>query len=109
MIVRLFSFVLLACHREGDPLPHPAPAEARTALGAHCAPELGEGFVTAGLRLYREGRDSVARHGDRTGRPSTRDTLVALLSFGDPRDLVLRPRGGGPVALRPPPVTATSP
>ena len=92
----------------GRPLPHPALAEARTALGAHCAPELGEGFVTAGLRLYREGRDSVARHGDRTGRSSTRDTLVALLSFGDPRDLVLRP-GGGPVGLRLPPVTATSP
>ncbi|MFD4370413.1 alpha-ketoglutarate-dependent dioxygenase AlkB [Streptomyces sp. NPDC058486] len=91
---------LLAYYREGDPLPHPALTEARTALGAHYAPELGEEFVTAGLCLYRDGRDSVAWHGDRTGRSSTRDTMVAILSLGDPRDLVLRPRGGGPVALR---------
>ncbi|MFJ5710702.1 MULTISPECIES: alpha-ketoglutarate-dependent dioxygenase AlkB [unclassified Streptomyces] len=91
---------LLASYREGETLPHPALAEARAVLGAHYADELGEGFVTAGLCLYRDGRDSVAWHGDRTGRSSTRDTLVAILSLGDPRDLALRPRGGGPVALR---------
>ncbi|MFI8369802.1 alpha-ketoglutarate-dependent dioxygenase AlkB [Streptomyces sp. NPDC085466] len=93
---------LLAYYREGEALPHPALAEARTALGAHYAAELREGFATAGLCLYRDGRDSVAWHGDRTGRSSTRDTLVAILSLGDPRDLVLRPRGGGPAALRVP-------
>ncbi|GAA4890427.1 alpha-ketoglutarate-dependent dioxygenase AlkB [Streptomyces coeruleoprunus] len=91
---------LLAYYREGEPLPHPVLAEARAALSAHYAPELGEPFVTAGLCLYRDGRDSVAWHGDRTGRSSTRDTMVAILSLGDPRDLALRPRGGGPVALR---------
>lgn len=26
--------------------------------------------------------------------------MIAILSLGDPRDLALRPRGGGPVALR---------
>lgn len=91
---------LLAFYREGAPLPHPVLVEARERLGAHYAPELGEPFVTAGLCLYRDGRDSVAWHGDRTGRSATRDTLVAILSLGDPRDLALRPRGGGPTALR---------
>ncbi|GAA3506939.1 alpha-ketoglutarate-dependent dioxygenase AlkB [Streptomyces showdoensis] len=91
---------LLAYYREGAPLPHPALVEVRERLGAHYAPELGEPFVTAGLCLYRDGRDSVAWHGDRTGRSATRDTMVAILSLGDPRDLALRPRGGGPTALR---------
>lgn len=91
---------LLAYYREGAPLPHPALVEARDALGAHYAAELGEPFVTAGLCLYRDGRDSVAWHGDRTGRSATQDTMVAILSLGHPRDLALRPRGGGPVALR---------
>ncbi|MEV5969545.1 alpha-ketoglutarate-dependent dioxygenase AlkB [Streptomyces sp. NPDC051921] len=91
---------LLAYYREGAPLPHPALVEARDALGTHYAGELGEPFVTAGLCLYRDGRDSVAWHGDRTGRSATQDTMVAILALGDPRDLALRPRGGGPVALR---------
>ncbi|WP_411108968.1 alpha-ketoglutarate-dependent dioxygenase AlkB [Streptomyces sp. c-19] len=91
---------LLAYYGEGAPLPHPALDEARDALGAHYAAELGEPFATAGLCLYRDGRDSVAWHGDRTGRSATRDTMVAILALGDPRDLVFRPRGGGPVALR---------
>ncbi|MEU8758788.1 alpha-ketoglutarate-dependent dioxygenase AlkB [Streptomyces sp. NPDC048659] len=91
---------LLAYYREGAPLPHPALVDARDRLGAHYAPELGEPFATAGLCLYRDGRDSVAWHGDRTGRSATRDTMVAILSLGDPRDLALRPRGGGPTALR---------
>ncbi|MCX5409004.1 alpha-ketoglutarate-dependent dioxygenase AlkB [Streptomyces sp. NBC_00335] len=91
---------LLAHYGEADPLPHPALAEARDVLSRHYAPELGESFVTAGLCLYRDGRDSVAWHGDRTGRSATEDTMVAILSVGDPRDLVLRPRDGGPTLLR---------
>ncbi|MFD6890127.1 alpha-ketoglutarate-dependent dioxygenase AlkB [Streptomyces sp. NPDC059957] len=91
---------LLAHYGEADPLPHPALAEARAALSRHYAPELGEAFVTAGLCLYRDGRDSVAWHGDRTGRSATEDTMVAIVSVGDPRDLVLRPRDGGPTLLR---------
>ncbi|MFF5426209.1 MULTISPECIES: alpha-ketoglutarate-dependent dioxygenase AlkB [unclassified Streptomyces] len=93
---------LLAYYPEGRPLPHPALHEAREALGAHYSAELGEAFTTAGLCLYRDGRDSVAWHGDRHGRSATRDTMVAILSLGDPRDLAFRPRGGGPVALRVP-------
>lgn len=91
---------LLAFYGEADPLPHPALAGARDLLSRHYAPELGEPFTTAGLCLYRDGRDSVAWHGDRTGRSAAEDTMVAILSVGDPRDLALRPRDGGPTLLR---------
>ncbi|MGI5253475.1 alpha-ketoglutarate-dependent dioxygenase AlkB [Actinacidiphila glaucinigra] len=91
---------LLAFYGEGRPLPHPVLEEARDALGAHYAGELGEPFVTAGLCFYRDGRDGVAWYGDRTGRSATQDTMVAILSVGDPRDLALRPRGGGAAAMR---------
>lgn len=77
------------------PLPHPALVEARTALSRHYLPELGEPFVTAGCCFYRDGRDSVAWHGDTIGRGRTADTMVAIVSVGDPRRLLLRPRGGG--------------
>ncbi|MDH6144622.1 alkylated DNA repair dioxygenase AlkB [Kitasatospora sp. GP30] len=86
---------LLAHYREGEPLPHPVLAAARDALSAHYAEELGEPFVTAGLCLYRDGRDSVAWHGDRIGRGRTHDTMVAILSVGEPRTLALRPCDGG--------------
>ncbi|MGW7361891.1 alpha-ketoglutarate-dependent dioxygenase AlkB [Streptomyces sp. NPDC054841] len=85
---------LLAYYREGDPLPHPVLASARDALSAHYADELGEPFATAGLCYYRDGHDSVAWHGDRIGRGAREDTMVAILSVGAPRDLVLRPRNG---------------
>jgi alkylated DNA repair dioxygenase AlkB len=86
---------LLCWYGEGDPLPHPLLEEARERLTAHYAPELGEPFVTAGMCLYRTGRDSVAWHGDTNGRSSRFDTMVAIVSFGTPRPLLLRPRGGG--------------
>lgn len=79
----------------GDELPHPSLTEARDALSAHYAEELGEPFRTAGCCYYRDGRDSVAWHGDTIGRGSTQDTMVAIVSVGDPRRLLLRPRGGG--------------
>ncbi|MGH3656046.1 MAG: alpha-ketoglutarate-dependent dioxygenase AlkB [Micromonosporaceae bacterium] len=86
---------LLAFYSEGDVLPDPALAEARGALDAHYRDELGEPFRTAGLCYYRDGRDSVAWHGDRIGRGDREDTMVAILSLGTPRRLQLRPRGGG--------------
>ncbi|GAA2327435.1 MULTISPECIES: alpha-ketoglutarate-dependent dioxygenase AlkB [Streptomyces] len=92
---------LLAFYGAEDPLPHPVLAEARQALSAHYATELGEPFTTAGLCYYRDGRDSVAWHGDRIGRGRTEDTMVAILSVGAPRDLLLRPRGGGKAVRRP--------
>ena len=45
--------------------------------------------------LYRDGRDSVAWHGDQIGRHRA-DAVVAILSLGDTRKLLLRPDGGGP-------------
>ncbi|MFF7927913.1 alpha-ketoglutarate-dependent dioxygenase AlkB [Streptomyces mirabilis] len=92
---------LLAYYRAGDALPHPILDEARKALSAHYARELGEPFTTAGLCYYRDGRDSVAWHGDRIGRGAREDTMVAILSVGAPRDLLLRPRRGGETVRRP--------
>lgn len=86
---------LLSFYDEGMPLPDPVLTEARDALSRHYADELGEPFRTAGLCYYRDGRDSVAWHGDRIGRGSTEDTMVAIVSVGTPRPLLLRPRGGG--------------
>ena len=87
---------LLHTYGVGEPLPHPTLARARGALSAHYRPELGEPFVTAGCCYYRDGRDSVAWHGDTIGRGKTHDTMVAIVSLGDPRRLALRPRTGGP-------------
>ncbi|MFI7606211.1 alpha-ketoglutarate-dependent dioxygenase AlkB [Micromonospora sp. NPDC049366] len=86
----------LLCWYDGArQLPHPLLTAARTALTRHYADELGEPFVTAGMCLYRTGRDSVAWHGDTIGRSAHSDTMVAIVSFGSPRPLLLRPRGGG--------------
>jgi alkylated DNA repair dioxygenase AlkB len=87
---------LLCFYGEGETLPHPALTAALRALNGYYGAELGEPFRTAGLCLYRDGRDSVAWHGDTTGRGSREDTMVAILSLGAPRALALRPRGGGP-------------
>ncbi len=87
---------LLCFYGEDAPLPHPVLAVALGALNAHYGPELGEPFVTAGLCLYRDGRDSVAWHGDTLGRGQSEDTMVAIVSLGTARPLLLRPRGGGP-------------
>lgn len=85
-----------------EELPHPVLTEARDALSTYYAGELGEPFTTAGLCYYRDGHDGVAWHGDRTGRGSREDTMVAILSVGAPRDLVLRPRHRhGSVVRRP--------
>ena len=37
----------------------------------------------------------MAWHGDTNGRSAHHDTMVAIVSFGSPRPLLLRPRGGG--------------
>lgn len=86
---------LLRFYGERETLPDPVLTRAREALSAHYADELGEPFRTAGMCLYRDHRDSVAWHGDRIGRGSTHDTMVAIVSVGSPRTLALRPAGGG--------------
>jgi alkylated DNA repair dioxygenase AlkB len=86
---------LLCGYREGEPLPDPILAAALKRLSEHYRAELGEPFSSVGLCLYRDGRDSVAWHGDTFGRGRTEDTMVAILSLGAPRTFSLRPRGGG--------------
>ncbi len=83
---------LLCWYSDACALPHPALVAALAELNTYYAAELGEPFVTAGLCLYRDGRDSVAWHGDRIGRGGRADTMVAILSVGAERPLVLRER-----------------
>lgn len=78
-----------------DALPDPSLVAARDALNKRYARELGEQFVTASLCYYRDGRDSVAWHGDRIGRGRSENTMVAIVSLGAERRLSLRPRQGG--------------
>src|SRR5215472_4949525 len=85
---------LLCFYGEDAELPDPALEACLHLLSQHYQAELGEPFRTAGLCLYRDGRDSVAWHGDTTGRGGTEDTMVAILSLGAARPLLLRPRGG---------------
>lgn len=68
-----------------------APIEAmRRALDARYATT----FERISLALYRDGRDSVAWHGDYVAR-RMREALVATVSVGAPRRFLLRPTGGG--------------
>ncbi len=86
---------LLKFYGTDETLPDPLLDEARDRLSDHYRTELGEPFTTAGFCYYRDGRDSVAWHGDTIGRSRTEDTMVAIVSFGEARRLLLRPRGGG--------------
>jgi alkylated DNA repair dioxygenase AlkB len=52
-------------------------------------------FRSVGANLYRDGRDSVAWHGDRVARDLP-DAVIAIVSLGAPRRFLLRPKGGGP-------------
>jgi alkylated DNA repair dioxygenase AlkB len=81
----------------GDPLPHPVLTDAMSALNGYYSPASDQRFRTAGLCFYRTGDDSVAWHGDRVGRTIDRDTMVGILSVGEPRVLSLRAKAGGEV------------
>ncbi|WP_127784476.1 alpha-ketoglutarate-dependent dioxygenase AlkB [Rhodococcus sp. X156] len=101
MYDRVVDVPRLVCfYRDGDRLPDPLLVQARRRLDAHYGPELGEPFTTAGLCFYRDGADSVAWHGDRVGRGRSTDTMVAILSLGADRPLLLRPTEGGGPTLR---------
>ena len=62
----------------------------RSALSQH----YDIGFDSVMASLYRNGRDSVAWHADRIGQ-TEKNPLVVIVSLGSPRDLLLRPKGGG--------------
>src|SRR5262249_23069433 len=52
-------------------------------------------FTGVGANLYRDGRDSVAWHGDRVARDLEADCYVAIVSLGGRRKFLMRPKGGG--------------
>jgi alkylated DNA repair dioxygenase AlkB len=54
----------------------------------------GETFVYVTAALYRDGRDSVAFHGDTTAR-DMREAVVATVSLGAPRKFLMKPTLGG--------------
>ena len=58
----------------------------------------GVEFDSVLVNLYRDGRDSVAWHGD-TVRKQLVNPVVATVSLGERRRFQLRRRGGGPTAL----------
>lgn len=62
----------------------------RQALSARYSVE----FDSIGFNYYRDGQDSVAWHRDHISR-EIKEPVVALVSLGDPRKLLLRPYGGG--------------
>ena len=86
---------LLAFYGDQDRLPDDLLVEARQALTGRYARELGGNQATVGLCLYRDGKDSVAWHGDTIGRGAVSDTIVAIVSLGARRRFLLKPRSGG--------------
>jgi alkylated DNA repair dioxygenase AlkB len=80
---------LLATLPEDGP-GHPLLEQVRRLLGARYGTE----FSRLNLGYYRDGRDSVAWHGDTTARDLP-EAVVATVSLGEPRRFLLRPRGGG--------------
>jgi alkylated DNA repair dioxygenase AlkB len=81
---------LTAWYSRDGPLPHPLLG----GLFERFDRRYGQCFDTVGLNWYRDGQDSVAWHSDRVGR-SGRTAIVVIVSLGEPRPFLLRPRGGG--------------
>ena len=69
---------------------HPIVTDMADALSAHYFRDLFD----ISLAAYRDGRDSVAFHGDRLGI-NRADAIVAIVSLGFARRFLLRPAGGG--------------
>ena len=69
---------------------HPLLSEMRQLLSVRYR----QAFERISLSLYRDGRDSVAWHGDRVAR-NMPEAIVATVSVGAPRRFLLRPKGGG--------------
>lgn len=74
----------------GAPLEPAVLEEIRVSLSAR----YGVVLDSAGFNLYRDGRDGVAWHADRIEKEIV-DPVIALVSLGEPRTFLLRPRGGG--------------
>lgn len=72
----------------------PPPVAILLDMAAVLSDRYGVEFTQIGTNLYRDGRDSVAWHGDRIARELPTAT-IALISLGEPRPFRLRPKGGG--------------
>ena len=90
MYERIVDVPRLVASLPDDGPGHPVLEEAQTALSRR----YGVDLTSVSLAYYRDGRDSVAWHGDRLGRLAD-DTVVAILSLGEPRRFLLRPAAGG--------------
>jgi alkylated DNA repair dioxygenase AlkB len=73
-----------------DPVAGPVVEQIRGLLSVRYHRDLASTWAN----LYRDGRDSVAWHGDRILRDQD-ESLVAIVSLGEERPFRLRPRGGG--------------
>jgi alkylated DNA repair dioxygenase AlkB len=73
----------------GRPLEPPLLEEIRVVLSER----YDRTFDSVGFNLYRDGRDSVAWHADRIP-VEIEAPIVALISLGEPRRFLLRPKGG---------------
>ena len=96
MYDRVVEVPRLVAHYDDSELPDRSLLSMCGLLRDYYRGESGSDLRTVGLCLYRDGRDSVAWHGDRLGRGRSSDVVVAIVSFGQARPLMLRPRGGGP-------------
>jgi alkylated DNA repair dioxygenase AlkB len=76
--------------RSGAPLEPAILDDIRLALSAR----YGVVFDSIGFNFYRDGQDSVAWHGDRI-RADIEEPIVVLVSLGEPRKFLLRPKGAG--------------
>ena len=75
---------------DGCPIAAPVIDGLATALSRH----YGVLLANVGLNYYRDGRDSVAWHGDRVARDRD-EALIAIVSVGGSRPFRLRPATGG--------------
>jgi len=65
-----------------------------TAMGESLAAHYGRPLPNVSMAAYRDGRDSVAFHGDRLGVRRA-DAIVAIVALGFPRRFLMRRAGGG--------------
>jgi alkylated DNA repair dioxygenase AlkB len=91
MYERVVDVPRLVAEIPADGPGHPVLWRAGAALSAH----YGWRLDRISLAAYRDGRDSVAPHGDRLGR-LVDDSVVAIVSVGAPRRFLMRPVAGGP-------------
>jgi alkylated DNA repair dioxygenase AlkB len=92
---------LVASYGSAERLPHPLLPDVWRLLDGRYATAATGPLRSLGACLYRGGGDSVAWHGDRIGRRggghrNADEAVVAIVSLGQRRRLLMRPVAGGP-------------